>query len=637
MWAVIMLCIQIPVIAQQAGQVSSPDKSIAVNIWLSKGQLQYAVFRQQAEVLQPSLLGLSTSAGNFVTQLQWVSASKPMLVQETYNMVNAKKQNIRYVANEIKVVVKNAQQQSMHVVFRVSNDGVAFRYVLPWINSTTTILEEHTTYTLSTAAKGWLQPMSVAKTGWERCHPSYEEKYMMGIAAGTPSPMAGWVYPALFQTGKNWLLITETDMDGRYCGTRLSNDSGKAIFKVTYPDPREVFTNLGHLPQYSSAMQSPWRILTIGTMASIAQSTLGTDLAPAAAKKDYSFVQPGKASWSWINSKDDFIVYDEQKRYIDYAAQMKWQYCLIDADWDTKIGYEKVQELAKYAATKNVGLLLWYNSAGDWNTVKYHPKGLLLTKESRQQEFARLQAMGIKGIKIDFFGGDGQSMMQYYIDILEDAADYKLLINFHGATLPRGWHKTYPHLMTAEAIYGMEMVTFEQSAADNQPAHCTVIPFTRNAFDPMDFTPMNLYKLTHSKSIRRTSGAFELALSVLFLSGIQHYAENPDGMRQVPVFVQEFLQQLPNHWEDVRLLQGFPGKEVVMARKSGNKWYIAGINGEAKAKSWALNLHQFGKSTATIITDVENGQLFGQQTINIHQEPQQLSVKGYGGFVMVLE
>ena len=245
--------------------------------------------------------------------------------------------------------------------------------------------------------------------------------------------------------------------------------------------------------------------------------------------------------------------------------------------------------------------------------------------------------MGIKGIKIDFFGGDGQSMMQYYIDILEDAADYKLLINFHGATLPRGWHKTYPHLMTAEAIYGMEMVTFEQSAADNQPAHCTVIPFTRNAFDPMDFTPMNLYKLTHSKSIRRTSGAFELALSVLFLSGIQHYAENPDGMRQVPVFVQEFLQQLPNHWEDVRLLQGFPGKEVVMARKSGNKWYIAGINGEAKAKSWALNLHQFGKSTATIITDVENGQLFGQQTINIHQAPQQLSVKGYGGFVMVLE
>jgi hypothetical protein len=202
---------------------------------------------------------------------------------------------------------------------------------------------------------------------------------------------------------------------------------------------------------------------------------LGTDLAPTAVLNDASFVKPGKASWSWINSKDDNITFDEQKKYIDYAAGMQWQYCLIDADWDTKIGYDKVAELSAYAKQKNVGLLLWYNSAGDWNTIKYHPKDVLLTKEGREKEFSRLQAMGIKGVKIDFFGGDGRSMIQYYVDILNDAAKYKLLVNFHGATLPRGWQRTYPHLMTTEAIYGMEMVTFDQKAADVQANHCAAV------------------------------------------------------------------------------------------------------------------------------------------------------------------
>jgi hypothetical protein len=378
--------------------------------------------------------------------------------------------------------------------------------------------------------------------------------------------------------------------------------------------------------------------LCIGGLNTIIESTLGTDLAPAAIAHDPSFIKPGKASWSWINSKDDFIVYDEQKRYIDFAANMQWQYCLVDVDWDTKIGYEKIKELADYAATKQVGLLLWYNSAGDWNTVKYHPKDLLLTHEGRTKEFARLQAMGIKGVKIDFFGGDGQSMMQYYIDILNDAARYKLLVNFHGATLPRGWHKTYPHLMTTEAIYGMEMVTFGQEAADAQPAHCAVIPFTRNAFDPMDFTPMNLYKLTHSKSVRRTTSGFELALSVLFLSGIQHYAENPDGMSHVPAFARQFLQTLPNHWDDVKFIDGYPGKFVIVARKSGSKWYVAGINGESEAKRWTLDLSALRKTKGTLIKDAEGDSMFEQQAIQLAQSKAlDIEVKPNGGFVLVLD
>jgi hypothetical protein len=239
---------------------------------------------------------------------------------------------------------------------------------------------------------------------------------------------------------------------------------------------------------------------------------------------------------------------------------------------------------------------------------------------------------------VDFFGGDGQSMMNYYLDILKDAATYKLLINFHGATLPRGWHKTFPNLMTAEAVYGMEMVTFDQTAADNQPEHCTVLPFTRNAFDPMDFTPMNLYKLTHSNSIRRTSASFELALSVLFLSGIQHYAENPEGMQHVPSFVQNFLKELPDNWEDVRFLTGFPGKEVVIARKNGKKWYVAGINGENKAKNIVLNLSDIFKNKGILISDSGGKELFNQQELLIeNRKSQMVALNPYGGFIMVLD
>jgi alpha-glucosidase len=313
---------------------------------------------------------------------------------------------------------------------------------------------------------------------------------------------------------------------------------------------------------------------------------------------------------------------------------MHWQYCLIDADWDKKIGYDKVKELAQYAATKNVGILLWYNSSGAWNTVKYSPKSKLLTHEDRVKEFTRLKEMGIKGIKIDFFGGDGQSMIKYYIDILNDAAKFGLLTNFHGATLPRGWSRTYPNLLTTEAIRGFEMITFNQSDADSEANHCAMLPFTRNAFDPMDFTPMNLYKI-QTRVKRQTTSAFELATSVLFISGIQHFAESPEGMSHQPEYIKQFLRDLPVRWDDVKFIDGYPGKHVVLARKSGNKWYIAGINGEKMEKSVQLNLSGFNKKKVTYITDGTQPLTFTTETIPATSK--QVTMKPNGGFVMVLE
>jgi hypothetical protein len=635
--AVLLSCLCCLHAQLRAQEVFSPDKKIKLDFIVRNGGAHFKVWYNNKQLLEESPLGIVMMDEHFESDLRLVSTSKVMTVANSYGMKNAKKSSITYQASKRIFHLQNGHAKKMDIIFQLSNDGLAFRYFFPERTpEIKKITREVTAYKFSTDAKAWLQPMSVAKSGWQQSNPSYEEGYRQDIPVGTPSA-AGWVYPALFKTNDTWLLITESSLDSSFCGTKLINDSAGSLYHVGFPDPREIFTGRGLLPQSPLPWYSPWRIITIGSLKTIVESTLGSDLASPALKIDPSFVKPGKASWSWINSKDDSIVYSEQKRYIDFAADMHWQYCLIDVNWDTKIGYEKIKELADYGATKNVGLILWYNSAGDWNTTPYHPKSFLLTQEQREKEFGRLQQMGIKGVKIDFFGGDGQSMIKYYHDILIDAARFKLLVNFHGATLPRGWDRTYPHLMSTEAIRGFEMVTFNQQDADAEATHCAMLPFTRNAFDPMDFTPVNLYKI-NTRVQRKTTSAFELALSVLFLSGIQHYAESPAGMQQVPPYVKDFLRQLPDYWDDVRFIEGYPGRQVVIARRSGSRWYVCGINGEKTEKNLILDLSYLKIRKGTMIADGTGPLSFQTKEINLSPTGQvNVSMKGSGGFVIIFQ
>lgn len=618
--------------------ISSPDKKIEVELaGTSDHSLNYAVKRNGELMIAPSLLGLVMNNLDF-KQLRFVSASAIQKVTDRYAMSYAKKSSVLYQANRQTITYSNDQGQLIKVVFQVSNDAVAFKYdFTPKTNTFQQVREELTTFNLPQKTRTWLQPMQIAKSGWEQSNPAYEEHYNADVAVeDVPASKTGWVYPALFKVANTFVLITEAGLDSNYCATHLSSASKPGSFTVGFPDPREVITGKPLLPQSSTSVSSPWRVIALGSLATIIESTAGTDLAKASKIKDTRFVKPGKASWSWINSKDDFIVYEEQKKYIDFAAEMNWQYCLIDADWDRKIGYEKIKELAAHAKAKNVGLLLWYNSAGDWNTVKYTPKNLLLSKESRAKEFSRLRDMGIKGVKIDFFAGDGQSVVKYYIDILNDAAAFGLLVNFHGATLPRGWARTYPNLLTVEAVRGFENVTFNQKDADREAEICTILPFARNAFDPMDYTPLNLYKVS-SNVQRKTSSAFQLALSVVFLSGIQHFAESPEGMAHVPRTVQTFLKELPVRWDETRFIDGFPGKNLVLARRAGNKWYIAGINND-ELKKVGLKPSLYGKQSATLYTDGEKSLSFDVKKIQIKKDDHiKLDLKPAQGFVLVLE
>lgn len=617
--------------------LTSPDKQLHVKVFVTgQNTLAYSVDRAAQPVILPSALGLQLTAADFTQGVAIESQSSIVPITDDYTMRVGKKSKIAYSAHEQTFIIKNAQQQKLTITFRVSNDGVAFRYAVtdPAI-AQKQFVKETTGFHFSSTAKAWLQPMSVAQTGWSNTNPSYEEHYQMDIPVGTPSTLgAGWAFPGLFNTNNNWVLVSEAGMDGSWHASRLAHESINGEYTLAPPQNPEVFTNGALLASGTGRLVSPWRILAIGDLSTIMQSTLGTDVAFPAITLNNDFVKPGHASWSWAILKDDFTTFDVQKKFIDYAADMHWDYTLIDADWDKKIGYEKLKALVDYAAQKDIGILVWFNSSGDWNTTPYGPKSELLTHEQRAAVFARLRDIGVKGLKIDFFAGDGQSMIAYYVDILTDAAEYGLLVNFHGATLPRGWQRTYPHLMTMESIKGFEFTTFTQADQDAVARHVAMALFARNVFDPMDFTPMVFGDIPNIKRV--TENSFELAESVLMISGIQHFAEIPEGMATVPDYVKDFLRELPREWDDVKFIDGYPGKYLVLARKAGDTWYVAGINAEAETKILTLDLSFVGDKSGVLIGSGETGRSFVQQSIN-GKTPQTISLRPNAGFVMTLK
>jgi alpha-glucosidase len=623
-------------LCMESNTLKSPDSKISVDFWLtSSGEAFYSVSHSGSIILKQSKLGIIRSDDDFSTKLTLDSVSDVKVISDKITLLHGKRLNCTYMGNNRVFYLKNVNSKIIDIIFQVSNDGVSFRYYFPGKTDTTIkIIKEVTSYHFDYSTKAFLQPCADARMGWCYASPSYEEYYEKNIPVGTSAPnQAGWVMPALFNYGKYWVCITETAVDTNYCGSRLSQRSPDGEYSVQFPEPQECRSNEPVLPESVLPWYTPWRVIAIADdLAGLVESTLETDLATPKKYDVSSWLQPGIASWSWVILKDDSTVYSAQRRYIDFAASMNWRYCLIDALWDTQIGYEKIKQLADYAVTKNVKILLWYNSAGDWNTTTMTPRDKLLTAESRHAEFQKLKDMGIGGIKADFFGGDGQSMMKYYIDILKDAAKYNLAVNFHGATFPRGWFRTYPNLVSMEAIRGEEYVTFGQFFADHQPSHCTVIPFTRNLFDPMDFTPVNFSGIPHIT--RRTSGGFEIALSVLFTSGIQHIAETPNGMASQKDYVREYMSSLPETWDEVKFIDGFPGKFVVLARKKGNRWYIAGINGENSERTITLNVPFINdKSKGILITDAVGVNDFIKNDVDF-SAPIKITMYPYGGFVI---
>lgn len=620
-------------------QIESPDGQLRAEVFLSPtGTPGYRILRAHQPILLDSELGLVREDADFTRDLRWLDVGPLSQVADHYELPGSKRLMNHYHANRRVVQLATPTGSQLRVVFQVSNDGVAFRYEFPEVSPTIhRIREERTSFRFDPASKAWLQPIAEAKSSWGRCNPSYEEYYDYDIAVGTPpSSGVGWVFPALFRPPSQtdtWVLVSETGLQANYCASRLRPDSPGGEYRIGFPDPRETAFEGIVTPQSALPWATPWRVIAVGSLATVMESTLGTDLAPAPTVP-YR-VEPGKAAWSWVMLKDEKTTESVQRSFVDYAARMGWRYCLVDALWDTQIGYDRMRELCRDAAAKNVGILVWYNSAGDWNDTPQTPKNLLLSRERRLQEFRRIKEIGVTGLKIDFFGGDGQSMIGYYLDILKDAEAFGLLVNFHGCTLPRGWQRTYPHLLTMEAVRGMEFVTFEQGWADRAPRHMVMLPFARNVFDPMDFTPMSLDRIPNIK--RHTSSGFELATAVLYVSGIQHYAETPEGMATMPEEVQGFVRSIPSVWEEVRFLAGHPADHLVMARKAGKHWFLAGISAAAKTQEIELDLTRLGQTGAGILIQDEtasaDARLVSQAIQPSPKGRLRVTLRPQGGFV----
>lgn len=622
-------------------QLHSPDGTLSIEAEVSEsGAPFYRILKGKTTVIPSSKLGIVTELGDFSKEISIESVSKMSTENSRYITPSEKRVSHAYTMNVASLVLKNSNGNRLKIEFKASNDGVAFRYVMMGkSDKAIAVTAEATTIRLPIDARAWLHPHADAKTGWAETQPSYEEYYKMDIPVGTEAPLkAGWSFPALFKTNGVWILATEAGLTPDYVGTRLSAQSPNGEYSIAFPQMGETLTsNEPNYPVAKLPFSSPWRAFIVGSLSTIVESQLVTDLtAPADVKLDYSWVKPGIASWSWGILHDESMTYDIQKQFVDYAAQMKWGYCLFDADWDRKVGYEKIGELVKYAKSKGVKVLLWYNSSGEWNSTKYSPKGALLQSEARKAEFEKIQKMGVAGIKVDFWPGDGQSAIRYYYDILKDAAKYQLLVNFHGTTVPRGWSRTFPHLVSMEAVRGFEFTTFDQENTNQAPTHCTMLPFARNVVGPMDFTPICFGEIVGKQ--RRTGNGMELALSVIFQSGVQHIVEIPESMAKQPAYVVDYMKNIPTQWEDVKLLDGFPGKYVVMARLSKGKWYIGGINSQPQPQTISVDLRQLNKSlkSTQVITDGINNRSFKQQSIDISKGKLTLTIVPNGGFVTVL-
>ena len=623
-------------------KVSSPDKHIGVEVGLQDEKPVYSIHVDDVLFMEDSPLGLKTSIGDFSEGLSY-AAQGSSAIKEAYDLKKAKVSHVEYHANELIVKFVNANEDTLAVQFRVSNSDVAFAYKLTAKerNTKVKILEEATGFNLPDDATSFITPQALPMTGWEQTKPSYEEEYTFDEALGTQSQYGvGYTFPALFKNAeKGWILISETNVDGSYPGARLGESDKTGLFPIAFPQEGEN-NGLGDaFAAMAMPAQTPWRTITLGkTLKPIVETTASFDLVEQRyeASQDYTM---GRATWSWIVWQDNSINYEDQVKFIDLAEALNFEYVLIDNWWDANIGREKMEELVAYANSKNVDVVLWYNSNGFWNNAPQTPQDFMNTAYKRQQEMAWLQEIGVKGLKIDFFGGDKQMTMQLYEDILNDGNDYGLAITFHGCTLPRGWEKMYPNYVTSEAVRASENLIFTQYALDKHAYYSTILPFTRNPVGAMDFAPVFLNKRLSKDqkggTVRKTTDAFELATAVLYFSPIQHFGLTPNNLDEQPEFVLDFLRAVPTVWDETVYVGGEPGDYVAIARRKGDTWYLAVTNGEQEKKTLELDLPMFKNAEATFIYDAKD-KTAAQKTVKVKSSGKlKIDVLGEGGALLI--
>ncbi|MBG6234464.1 hypothetical protein IWX76_001019 [Pedobacter sp. CAN_A7] len=595
--------------------ISSPDEKLTVKISLDQGKLFYSVLLGNLEMLEKSPLGLRGSQVDLSTNLR-LSGKTSRQIDENYTEPKIKKSKVRYQANELVVQFENGKKNKLEVVFRVSNNDIAFRYQVPQIGEPANMIieEELSGYNFPAITTTFLTPQAPPMIGWMKTKPSYEEEYTVDQEMGTPSKYGvGYTFPALFHVGnKGWVLVSETGVNASYSGGKLSEGTKDGLYTLAFPEAGEN-NGIGRAnPTLALPGHTPWRTITVGnTLKPIVETTIPFDVVEPAyeASKTYTF---GRSTWSWLLWQDGSINFEDQKKFVDLSANMGYEFVLVDNWWDTRIGRDKIEQLAAYSKDKGVSVCLWYNSNGFWNDAPQGPKNKMNTAIARKKEMAWMQSIGIKGIKVDFFGGDKQETMKLYEDILSDANTYGLTVIFHGCTLPRGWERMYPNFVGSEAVLASENLIFTQHANDKEAFNATLHPFIRNAVGAMDFGPVLLNKRHNQDNnggmIRKTTETFQLATAILFQTPVQNFGITPNNLNEMPDHVIDFMKKVPTTWDETVLLDGYPGKYCVLARRHGDTWYIAGINAEQREKTITVSLPMLADKEVMLYTDDQTKQ-----------------------------
>ena len=581
-------------------QITSPDGKLVVTVADMDGRPSYSVSYDNVLFLKPSPLGMIANIGDFSSGMSLEKNVSTNKIDETYELASIKKSKVHYVANEAVFSFTQQGKTIYDVIFRISNNDVAFKYKMYPQGETLScvIKKEATGFAFPDGTTTFLCPQSKPMGGFARTSPSYETSYTADDVAGKNGWGEGYTFPCLFRNGDNgWVLVSETGVNGGYCASRLLGHKG-GVYTIGFPQEGEANGNGTVSPGIALPGETPWRTITVGkTLAPIVETTVPFDVVKPLyqAKGEYTY---GRGSWSWIIGMDGSTNYKEQLRYIDFSAAMGYQSVLVDALWDKQIGRDKIEELAKYGKDKGVALYLWYNSNGYWNDAPQTPRGIMDNAIARRKEMKWMQSIGIRGIKVDFFGGDKQMTMQLYEDILSDANEYGLLVIFHGCTLPRGWERMYPNFASSEAVLASENLHFSQGSCDNEAFNATLHPFIRNTVGSMDFGGSALNKYYNADNAPRgsrrvTSDVYALATAVLFQSPVQHFALAPNNLTDAPSWAIDFMKEVPTTWDEVRFIDGYPGKYVILARRHGDKWYIAGVNAQKETLKLKVNLPMF--------------------------------------------
>ena len=630
-------------------KIASPNGKLQVTVNDDGGFATYSVMLNDQQVLLPSRLGFKADFADFSQGLT-IKEDQTGTFTGDYRMWQVKQSSIRFKANTLSVTFENVKKLQMEVDFIVEDNDIAFRYIIPRPKADNpkcaVITKEVTSFCPNEGATTFLCPQIDPMKGWERTKPSYEEGYRADAPMNTRSAYGqGYTFPCLFRLTGNagtsgWMLISETGVDSHYCGSHLS-DYQRGGYQIAYPQQGENngFGSTG--AQIALPGATPWRTITVGeTLKPIVETTITYDVVMPVyiASEEY---KGGRYTWSWLIWQDNSINYNDQVKFIDLAAAMGYEFCLVDNWWDQRIGRDRIAQLSEYARQKGVSIMLWYNSNGAWNDAPQTPRNIMHNSIARDKEMAWLQSIGVKGIKVDFFAGDKQETMRLYEDILFDANRYGIQCIFHGCTIPRGWERMYPNYVASEAVLASENVFFSEHAAVQEPFELTLHPFCRNAVGTMDWggVIMNKYLAPDNKGrhSRKTTDVFEIATAFTNQTAVQCVAVQPNNLQDVAQHELDFLKTIPATWDETRFLDGYPGKYVVLARRHADNWYIAALNAQKEPLNLSLNISAFNVKNLLIDEVNKKGLLTGSNILPLKTDKKgnlKLTVQPNGGAVL---